>query len=135
MQQDDFRTRRARELRHEMTPTEKRLWMRLRGRRFDGFKFRRQTPIAGYIVDFYCARARLVIELDGESHLDKAELDEKRCEAIEASGVKVLRFWDTHVYDELDAVLELIWQECDARANSPLTPGPSPPRGEGRKSL
>jgi very-short-patch-repair endonuclease len=153
MQQERFHTERARELRREMTPTEKRLWSHLRGRRFAGFKFRRQTPISGYIADFYCTAARLILELDGESHVGKEPRDEKRREATEAKGFKVLRIWDTHIYDDLDAVLELIWRECEARGGSrpphpqplspegrgeqekqPLTPDPSPPRGEGRKT-
>jgi very-short-patch-repair endonuclease len=75
MKQNESQTHYSRELRRRMTPTEKRLWYHLRGRRFAGWKFRRQTPIAGYIVDFYCARARLVIELDGESHVGKEKPD------------------------------------------------------------
>jgi len=138
MQQDSYFTRRARELRQELTPTEKRLWPQLRGRRFAGFKFRRQTPIAGYIADFYCAKVRLIIELDGESHIGKEEHDEDRRQALEAQGFKVLRFWDTDVYDDLQAVLEAIWQECCVRekgsATSPQASSPSPPtplpRGE-----
>ena len=116
-----------------MTPTEKRLWRRLRGRRFDRFKFRRQTPIAGYIADFYCARARLIIELDGESHVGKDAYDDNRQRALEARGFKVLRIWDTHIYDDLDAVLELIWRECMLRGNTPSPPTPLPrgARGEG----
>jgi very-short-patch-repair endonuclease len=129
MQQDAFRTRRARELRREMTPTEKRLWPQLRGRRFGGFKFRRQTPVAGYIVDFYCARARLILELDGESHVGKEREDEDRRRALEAKEFRVLRVWDTHVYDDLDAVLEMIWRECQARGAAPSPPTPLP-RGE-----
>jgi very-short-patch-repair endonuclease len=123
MQQDDLRTQRARRLRREMTPTEKRLWKAIRGRRFAGFKFRRQTPIAGYIADFYCAEARLIIELDGESHLGKERSDDERRQALEAKGFKVLRFWDTNVYDELEAVLELVWRECEARgcASPPIS--------------
>src|SRR4051812_15161818 len=115
MQQDEFRTQRARELRQEITPTENRLWSHLRGRRFAGFKFRRQTPIAGYIADFYCAKARLIIELDGESHVGKEAADENRRRAIEAHGFKVLQIWDTHVYEDLDAVLVMIWRQCEAR--------------------
>src|SRR5262249_43192242 len=134
MQQDDFRTRRARELRQEMTPTERRLWGQLRGRRFAGFKFRRQTPIAGYIADFYCAKARLILELNGESHLGREVADDNRRQALEAWGFRVLPFWDTDVYDDLEAVLELIWRECVVRGGPPLTPSPSPPRGEGSKT-
>src|SRR5581483_5218817 len=132
MQQDDFRTRRARELRREMTPTERRLWWHLRGRRFAGFKFRRQTPIAGYIADFYCAQARIVLELDGVSHVGKEQEDERRRAATEAHRFKVLPIWDTHVYDELDAVLELVWRECRARALPPH-PQPLSPEGRGEK--
>jgi very-short-patch-repair endonuclease len=74
-----------------MTPTEKRLWTQVRGRRFAGFKFRRQTPVAGYIVDFYCAQARLIVELDGASHVVKETADANRERALEANGFKVLR--------------------------------------------
>ena len=129
MQQQPFQTQRARELRSEMTPTEKRLWSHLRGRHFTGFKFRRQTPLVGYIVDFFCAKARLIVELDGESHLGKEGRDEQRTTALEHAGFKVLRFWDTSVYDDFDAVLELIWRECRARVESPSPPTPLP-RGE-----
>jgi very-short-patch-repair endonuclease len=130
MRQDDFRTRRARELRREMTPTERRLWSQVRGRRFAGFKFRRQTPVAGYIVDFYCARARLIVELDGESHIGKEVADADRARALEAEGFKILRIRDSHIYDDLEAVLELIWRECEARADPPH-PQPLSPKRRG----
>ena len=132
MQQDDFRTQRARQLRREMTPTEKLLWKHLRGRRFAGFKFRRQTPIAGYIADFYCAKARLILELDGESHVGKESRDEQRQQALEEKGFHVIRIWDTDIYDELEAFLELLWRECLARGGhpSPPTPLPQGERGE-----
>jgi very-short-patch-repair endonuclease len=134
MQQDEFRTQRARELRREVTPTEKILWRHLRGRRFAGFKFRRQTPITGYIADFYCAKARLIIELDGESHVEREGRDRKRQQVLEGKGFRVLRLWDTLVYEDLDAILELIWRECQARCGSPSPPTPLPQgeRGEER---
>ncbi len=105
-----------------MTPTEKRLWLHLRNSRFAGLKFRRQTPIAGYIVDFYCARARLIIELEGESHIGKESSDATRKRALEAKGFKVLRIWDTHVYDDLEVVLDMLWRECESRVHSPSPP-------------
>ncbi len=134
MRQDAFLTRRARELRQEMTPTEQRLWPRLRDRRFAGFKFRRQTPLAGVIADSYCARARLVIELDGESHVGKERRDKSRQDKLEAAGFKVLRFWDTEIYDDLEAVLELIWRECCARCATPSPPTPLPPGARGEEA-
>jgi very-short-patch-repair endonuclease len=98
-----------------MTRSEKILWACLRDRRFAGFKFRRQKPMAGYSLDFYCAESSLVVELDGESHLGKEESDKRRQEALERLGLKVLRFWDTQLFEEQDAVLEVIWRECQAR--------------------
>jgi very-short-patch-repair endonuclease len=132
MEQDRSQTEYSRKLRREMTPTEKRLWYQLRGRRFTGWKFRRQTPLAGYIADFYCAQALLVIELDGESHLGKEKADENRQRILESMGFKVLRFWDTDVYESIDAVLETIWRECKVRVPhpSPPTPLPQGERGE-----
>src|SRR5581483_5168209 len=131
MRQGHLHTQRARELRREMTRTEKRLWPELRGRRFSGFKFRRQTPLAGFIADFYCARARLAIELDGESHVGQEARDKNRQQALESAGVKVLRFWDTAIYEDLDAVLEMIWRECCSRCEAPSPPTPLPlGRGE-----
>jgi len=130
MRQDDLRTRRARELRRQMTPAEQRLWTHLRGRRFAGFKLRRQTPVAGYIADFYCAKAKLIIETDGESHAGKEEKDEKRKQALEEIGFRVLRFWDTNIYDDFNEVLEMIWEECVARGASP-SPLPLSPEGRG----
>src|SRR5438552_7325108 len=65
----------ARVMRHEPTDAERRLWSRLRNRQVGGFKFRRQVPIAGYIVDFYCLQRKLAVELDGGQHLDRASVD------------------------------------------------------------
>jgi very-short-patch-repair endonuclease len=136
MRKDPLLQQRARALRRDMTPTECILWSVLRDRRFAGFKFRRQKPIGGFIVDFVCAAATLVVELDGESHIGKEKADQDRKTALERMGYKVLRFWDTDVYDSRDAVLEVIWRECQTRAGPPLTPNPSPlstgERGEER---
>jgi very-short-patch-repair endonuclease len=133
MNQDESQTEYSRQLRRQMTPTEKRLWYHLRGGRFAGWKFRRQTPIAGYIVDFYCARVRLVIELDGESHVGKERRDSIRQRVLERNGFKVFRYWDSDVYDDLDAVLEQIWRECDSRGQSPSPPTPLPQGERGEK--
>src|SRR5213083_2165153 len=120
----------ARKLRKDMTPAEKLLWQNLRSRRFAGFKFRRQHPLEPYIVDFYCEACKLIIELDGESHLTKQEQDSRRISSLEDRGYLVLHFWNNVVYDDLEAVLERVYQECQKRFNpSPPTPLPG---GEGR---
>ena len=83
---------------------------RLRNRQLVGMKFRRQHPIGPYIVDFYCHEARLAIELDGSGHQDEdqADYDRIRSTELESKGVKVMRFWNQDVTDNLDGVLEAI---------------------------
>jgi very-short-patch-repair endonuclease len=107
-------TARARELRKHMTPAERILWVRLRGRRFAGYKFRRQQPIleANAIADFYCPTARLVVELDGETHVGRDAHDAARLLRLEAAGLTVLRFPNPAVYDDLPAVEDTIWAAC-----------------------
>jgi type I restriction enzyme, R subunit len=85
---------RCREMRRAPTPAEKVLWEMVRGRKFEGLKFRRQHQIGPYIVDFYCDELRLAIELDGDHHLAPkvAALDAERTAFIEAAGVYVVRF-------------------------------------------
>ena len=86
----------ARNLRHKQTDEEKELWRALRGRRFAGFKFRRQHPIGDHILDFYCADAKLGIELDGFQHgLQNGILsDENREKNLMKQGIETLRFWN-----------------------------------------
>ena len=96
---------RARALRQTMTPTEKRLWQQLRAHRFDGMHWRRQQVIAGFIVDFYCATAHLVVELDGPVHAAQADYDTARDQVLAAHNVRILRFTNREVNDELHRVL------------------------------
>ena len=111
----------ARQLRAEMTPAERILWRKLRNRRFANAKFRRQQPLDWYIADFFCAEARLVIELDGDSHMGKEERDAFRQAYIESHDLRVIRFWNHEVYDELEWVLD-----CIGRVLDELMP-PKPP--------
>jgi very-short-patch-repair endonuclease len=122
-------------MRHEPTDAEKRLWSRLRDRRLGGFKFRRQAPFAGYVLDFYCESASLAVELDGGQHNDPegARHDRGRDAALRRLGVAVLRFWDPDVLKETDAVCEAILAAPIAGAGTP-SPLPSP-GGRGRLSL
>jgi adenine-specific DNA-methyltransferase len=132
MRHDPRSTERARSLRRDLSPAEKLVWKELRGRRFAGFKFRRQQPIGQYIVDFYCSGAALVLELDGETHLGREAHDATRQQWLERQGLKVLRFWNNQVFEDKQAVLEAIWRECGSRSKGrPLTPNPSPPQGRG----
>ena len=78
----------ARELRNAATDAEKVLWQHLRGRRLSGLKFRRQYPIAGYIADFACIEARLVIELGGGQHADRQAYDAERTRKLETNGYR-----------------------------------------------
>jgi len=85
------------------------MWTCLRGRRFACFKFRRQHSLGPYILDFYCAALHLGVELDGQTHLGKEVEDEARQGWIEDQGVKLLRFWNSEVYERLDSVMAAIW--------------------------
>jgi very-short-patch-repair endonuclease len=100
----------ARTLRRRPTNAEERLWRRLRGKQL-GVRFRRQHPIAGYIVDFYCAPARLVIELDGGGHASEEQrrYDARRDRELTRRGLQVLRVWNPEVVSNPEAVLERIW--------------------------
>jgi very-short-patch-repair endonuclease len=91
-----------------MTPAEEWLWEALRGGRLDGLKFRRQQVIGGYIADFYCDAAGLVIEVDGPVHDTQAGLDQAREEAINLHGLRVLRFPNDRVLNQLPDVLAAI---------------------------
>ncbi len=116
----------ARRLRRDQTNAERTLWFRLRDRRLNGMKFRRQTPIASYVVDFCCEASRLIIELDGGQHALIKEQDAKRTEDLEARGYIVLRFWNNDVLRNIDGVLETI-----VATASRVPPHPNPlPDGE-----
>ena len=116
--------KRAQELRKNMTIAEKKLWNILRHDRFNGLRFRRQVPLGSYIVDFACFEAKIIIELDGSQHLEQMDYDENRTRYLEMLGYKVLRFWNREVLNNIDAVLEVIW-ECVYIPPSDLRP-PSP---------
>ena len=107
---------RARRLRSNSTDAERRLWYFLRREQLAGHKFRRQYPLAGYIVDFVCVPARLVIELDGGQHLDALAYDQQRTEALQCEGYRVLLFWNDDVLLRTQDVLAEIFRELEERA-------------------
>ena len=117
---------RARSLRGAQTDAEQALWYRLRNRRLDGWRFRRQHEIDLYIVDFVCAEAALIVELDGGQHGEQLIYDETRTRKLQEMGYRVLRFWNNDVLKNLDSVLEVIVEALASPA-----PHPNPlPKGE-----
>ena len=107
--------KRARRLRRASTDAEKLLWQNLRARQLGGAKFRRQTPIGPYIVDFVSFEHKLVVEIDGGQHNASAERqhDTKRTAWLESQGFRVLRFWNNQVLTNLEGVLERTLQELE----------------------
>lgn len=102
---------RARELRQPQTPAEQTLWSRLRNEQLNGVKFRRQHPIGHFIVDFYCAQSKLVIEIDGDSHAEQVEYDQARTDWLESQGYRVIRYTNEDVKTRLTAVLNDILEQ------------------------
>lgn len=97
----------ARQLRKELTPAERKLWAVLRGDQL-GVSFRRQHAIGPYIADFCCVKKKLIIELDGGQHLEQVEYDEERTQYLNAQGYKVIRFWNNDVMKDMDGVIRAI---------------------------
>lgn len=101
---------RRRELRRRSTRAERMLWAHLRNSRFFGFKFRRQHGIGPYIVDFFCHELRLVIEIDGDSHFteEAQEYDRHRQCWLETLNLRIVRFTNDDVLENLDEVLNIL---------------------------
>ena len=101
----------SRRLRKNMTDAEKVLWSKLRGNQLKGYQFYRQKPLGGFIVDFYCPKGNLVIELDGGQHYtDEGKAnDSQRDRYLESIGLRVLRITDREVFENMKGVLEKIW--------------------------
>lgn len=99
----------ARTMRADATRAEGLLWQQLRGKRMQGFRFRRQVPLDGYILDFICFEARLIVEVDGWQHAENAG-DVRRDRHFRDAGFTVLRFWNEEVTGSLDGVCRKIMQ-------------------------
>jgi very-short-patch-repair endonuclease len=117
---DPIKVERARQLRRRMTLEESILWEALRANRLDGFHFRRQQIIDGFIVDFYCHVAGLVVELDGGIHLQQRDYDEERDQVLSARSLRILRIPDEEVRQNLKSVLARIASACQAGNASPI---------------
>ena len=108
-----IKIQRAKELRRQMTQEEKILWQYLRANHLNGLHFRRQQIIDGFIADFFCHAARLVIEVDGEIHQQQAEYDAERDRVLSARGLRLLRIKNEEVRQNLDSVLARIAKACE----------------------
>jgi very-short-patch-repair endonuclease len=116
----------ARRLRQELSLPEKLLWVRLRG---SDIRFRRQHPIGQYVLDFYCAAAKLAIEVDGAVHDfgDRPRRDDARTEWLKSQGLDVVRIAAKHVLGDPDAVAEALIRLCaEPLHHSPSASGPPP---------
>ncbi len=122
----------ARRMRKEPTPTEEVLWQALRNRKLGGYKFRRQQPFEGFIIDFYCDEAKLGIEIDGEIHLDASQkqYDKEREEYIREFGVEIIRFTNQQVENSLKDVKSKILQSAMERSSPSPRPSDTPLPGE-----
>ncbi len=99
-----------RHLRRSLTPAEATLWKALQGLKLAGMKFRRQHSIGNYVVDFYCPKSKLVIELDGEKHFNSmaSDYDLRRSESLNRHGIRVIRFENRAVFENAEGVLHAI---------------------------
>ncbi|MFK4794214.1 endonuclease domain-containing protein [Sphingobium sp. ZW T5_29] len=128
MRLDPMLKKRARQMRANPTPAEHKLWLALRANRFENQQFTRQTIIAPYIVDFASKAAKLVVEIDGDTHSAKDRYDARRTEFLESLGYRVIRFGNPDVMHNIEGVLSVIAQALR------VPPLPSPlPKGRGSK--
>ena len=129
----------AKDIRSEPAPAEEKLWIILRGRRFNGFKFRRQVPLGHYIADFVCFEQKLIVEADGSQH-NISKRDEPRDAWFLSEGFRVRRFWNEEIFTEKDMVENTLWADLNGLTTDLNTPHPSalqtpsPTRGEGKDS-
>ena len=114
---------RRRNLRRNQTEAERTLWGKLRNKNFLGMKFFRQYSVGHYIVDFYCSKYKLVIELDGGQHAEdeNKEYDQVRTDYLKSMGIEVMRFWNNDVIQSVEEVLG----EIEKRVSFNNSPSPS----------
>jgi len=123
----------ARQLRQQATEAEKILWKALRNRELNNLKFRRQHPIASYVVDFYCAEVILIVEVDGSMHNipEERNYDKARQEDLENMGYSVIRFTNTQIENDLDNVLSIIIKTAEEQKKQLEKTPPLHVSGEG----
>lgn len=123
----------AKTLRKRQTDSETKLWYQLRDRRLENTKFRRQYPIKNYVVDFICTDKMLIIELDGGQHADNKK-DVLRDNWLKSEGYRILRFWNSDVLQNMEAVLQVIMDTLnDTTSGFYPHPVPLPERERGKQ--
>ena len=100
--------KRAKDMRHLATEAEQRFWNRVRAHRLNGHKFKRQYTIGNYIVDFVCLEHLLIVELDGGQHDQQQDYDRERDKFLDAQGYRVMRFWNSDVFENIDGVMDVV---------------------------
>ena len=123
---EEAKVRRSKELRRRMTEADTVLWQALRAHQLPGFRFRRQQVIDGFIVDFYCHAAGLVVEVDGEIHESRSAYDAERDRVIAACGLHILRISNQDVLSDLPGVLAGIRSYLSATPDQSASPLPEP---------
>jgi len=103
-----------RKLRTGPTDAERYLWQRVKNKQMLGLRFLRQYGVGNYILDFYCPLIRLAIELDGGQHADNKEADESRTAFLKSQDITVLRFWNNDIFQNIDGVLQTIFETSEA---------------------
>ena len=111
-------TIRARQLRQNSTDAEKHVWYLLRGKRLNGYKFKRQVPVGQYIVDFICMQEKLIIELDGGQHTHAEIYDQNRTRFLNSKGYRVLRYWNHDVFKETETIVSAILEALENPART-----------------
>jgi very-short-patch-repair endonuclease len=116
----------ARKNRNNPSPAEKKIWYEVLCRKqFEGYKFTRQKPIGDYIIDFYCSKLQLVIEIDGDSHSENKEYDKARTKTLSQLGLRVLRYTNHDVCNNIEGVYQDLMQVIEP---------PTPPLSGGQKN-
>jgi very-short-patch-repair endonuclease len=117
---------RAKKMRSAPTPAEHRLWQILRAKRLAGYKFKRQVAIDHYIADFVCVQQRLIVEADGDQHCE-SEYDVVRDTYLQAQGFRILRFWNSDIFNNEEGVLTSILSALAAPLPARLRRAVPPP--------
>lgn len=122
---DESKKRLRQTLRRNSSKAEQVLWQYIKNKQFFGYKFRRQFGIGCYIVDFYCPKLKLAIEVDGATHstFDEIRYDKHRQKYIESFGIKFLRFTNIDIYENIEGVLAAIFEFIKYHPQTPPSLG------------